>query len=510
MTAAGNAIQSLRKVSTVLRAWLVLCLLLIAASAAAAPPPSVKHSGPALAKSKEKSEAKLSKQEVEELFQSLKSILDFVSDDTKYPIKHAVKHQITSRDKVGEWINERLRDEQTAERLENGELVSKKLGLLPRDFDLRSFYLDLMREQVAGFYNPRNKTMYLLDWMPLAQQRPVMAHELTHALQDQSFQLDDWLKGDKKDDDKDKKKPADLDVGLDAIERDEQELARTALVEGQAMAVLLDYWLAPSQRTVINSPALVETLKESMLEGVGSPVFQGAPLYMKEILAFPYKAGLTFVQELLLEGGKDRAYAAAMRDPPSSSREVMVPKSYLRGEKVAPLTFPKLNPILGDRYTRYDVGAFGQFDVDVFLKEFGGEKMAEKLSKEWRGGAYYALRKKSDKNGERQKLTTGDIALLYLSRWSTPEAAKNFAAVYAGTLLRRYKFAQSQSAPAASVSAAQPVTHWTTDEGPVLVEQQGTTVLVLESFEAEFMSKLREAVFASQAEAVPAMAGAAP
>ncbi|MCI0349500.1 MAG: hypothetical protein L0Z53_08745 [Acidobacteriales bacterium] len=504
MTAAASANQRRHK-PVLTCSYLLLWLLLFAALAPAVFAATAADEPAAFAKTKQKSEPKLSEREVEELFQSLKSILDFVSDDTKYPIKHPVKHQMTSRDKVGEWISERLKDEQTAEKLESGELVSKKLGLLPRDFDLRSFYLDLMREQVAGFYNPKNKTMYLLDWMPLEQQRPVMAHELTHALQDQSFSLDEWLKAGKKEREKDK--ATDLDAGLDAIERDEREAARQALVEGQAMAVLLDYFLAPSQRNVLNSPVLVETMKQSMLEGIGSPVFQSAPLYMKEILAFPYKSGLSFVQELLLEGGKDRAYAAAMHDPPQTTREVMVPKSYLRREEMPPLILPKLNPILGGHYLRYDVGAIGQFDVDVFLKEFSGEKTAEKLAPEWRGGAYYALRKKSG-SGERRKLTTADIALLYLSRWSTPEAARKFASAYAATLIRRYKFAQSHPSPDAGQVG--PVTRWTTDEGPVLVEQQGTTVLVLESFEPEFMSKLRDAVFASQTETVPALAETAP
>lgn len=455
-------------------------------------------------------EPKLSKRETEELFQSLKTILEFVHNDTKYPIRHPVKHQMTSRDKVSEWLNERMRDEKAAERLDNAELMLKKLGLLPREFDLRAFYPELMREQVAGFYNTKNKTMYLLDWMPLDQQHPVMAHELTHALQDQSFQLEQWMKAGRKGTEEEKKgKPTDLDADLEAIERDEEEVARHALVEGQAMAVLLDYFLAPSQRNVTNSPAVVETLKQGMLDGIGSPVFQSAPLYIKESLAFPYKSGLSFVQELLMDGGKDRAYEAAMRDPPRSTREVLMPKAYLRNEKLPPIVLPKLNPILGGQYVRHDVGAFGQFDVEVFLKQFAGEKTAAKLSPEWRGGAYYALRKKMPQGRDQPKLTTEDIAFLYLSRWSSPEAAKNFAAAYAGTLLRRYKFAQSEPAEKNEDGApVQPVTRWTTNEGPVLVEQQGTTVLVLESFDPEFIGRLREAVFASLAESLPAMGGA--
>jgi hypothetical protein len=484
----------------------VLCLLLLACTG------TVHNCEPAKASdvptkssaSSERKEPKLSKSEIDQLFQSLKSILEFVSDDTKYPIQHPVKHQVTSRDKVTEWLKERMRDEEVAQRLDNAELVLKKLGLLPRDFDLTSFYLELMREQVAGFYNTKNKTMYLLDWMPLEQQRPVIAHELTHALQDQSFQLEEWMKAGRKAKDK-KENSKDLDAGLDAIERDEEEVARHALAEGQAMAVLLDYFLAPSQRNVTNSPLFVEALKQSMLEGLGSPVFQSAPLYIKESLAFPYKAGLTFVQELLLHGGKERAYAGAMRDPPRSTREIMVPKAYFTKERLPAITLPKLAPILGDRYVRHDVGAFGEFDVDVFLKEFAGEKTADKLSSEWRGGAYYALRKKEATH--LHKLSTKDIALLYLSRWSSPETAKSFAAAYAGTLMRRYKFAQSQPRPRTASAPevhTQPVTRWTTDEGEVLVEQQGSTVLVLEGFDAETINKLREAVFASQPKALSA------
>jgi len=350
---------------------------------------------------------------------------------------------------------------------------------------------------VAGFYNTKNKTMYLLDWMPLEQQRPVMAHELTHALQDQSFQLEEWMKAGRKPENKNAK-PKDLDDGMESIERDEEEVARHALAEGQAMAVLLDYFLAPSQRNVTNSPLLVEAMKESMLEGVGSPVFQRAPLYIKESLAFPYKAGLGFVQDLLLDGGKDQAYTAAMRNPPRSTREIMVPKAYLRKEALPPLVLPKLAPILGEQYARHDVGAFGQFDVDVFLKEFSGEKTADKLAPEWRGGAYYALRKKDIAAADLKKLTTKDIGLLYLSRWSTPESSKGFATAYAATLLRRYKFAQSQAA----IDSAAPVTRWTTDEGPVLVEQQGTTVLVLESFDPDSTNKIREAVFGAGKQAL--------
>jgi Asp-tRNA(Asn)/Glu-tRNA(Gln) amidotransferase C subunit len=487
--------------SRFLQCWkpFLLCLLLLIAGS------PVAHAQIAAVASEPKKEPRLSKQETKELFHSLKSILEFVHNDTNFPIRHPVKHEMTNRDKVSEWLAERMRDEKVSERFDSAELMLKKLGLLPRDFDLRAFYPELMREQVAGFYNSKNQTMYLVDWMPLDQQHPVMAHELTHALQDQSFDLEKWMKAGREDDEK-KTKPEDLDSGLDAIARDEEEVARHALVEGQGMAVMLNYMLAPSQRNVTNSPVVVETLKQGMLDGAGSPVFQKAPLYIKELLAFPYKSGLTLVQELLIEGGKERAFVTAMRDPPRSTREVMMPKVYLRNEELRPLVLPKLNPILGGHYLRHDVGSFGQFDVDVFLKEFAGEKTANKLAPEWRGGAYYALRKKTEKKRPEPKLKTGDIAFLYLSEWSTAAAAKEFAAVYAATVARRYKFANSEP-PGKTADGVHtlPVTRWSTDEGSVLVEQQGTTVLVLESFEPQFIGKLRDAVLAAPPKEVPGL-----
>ena len=74
------------------------------------------------------------------------------------------------------------------------ELVLKKFGLLPRDFDLGKFLVVLLKEQVAGYYDPKTKTVNLLDWLGADQQKPVLAHELTHALQDQSFNLDKYMK----------------------------------------------------------------------------------------------------------------------------------------------------------------------------------------------------------------------------------------------------------------------------------------------------------------------------
>src|SRR5205085_12242111 len=127
--------------------------------------------------------------EGEELFQSVDEILHVAGPDTLLPVKHDVKKAIVSREQVAKYIDDKFKDDVDRIRFERSELVLKKFGLLPRKFDLHNFLVKLLSEQVAGYYDEKSKTMNLLDWIDPEMQRPVMAHELTHALQDQSFDL---------------------------------------------------------------------------------------------------------------------------------------------------------------------------------------------------------------------------------------------------------------------------------------------------------------------------------
>ena len=139
-------------------------------------------------------EQKISPQEAEKLFRSVDEILQFASKDTLFPIKHEVKRQLVSRDEVESYVSKHTSEDEDAKRLRRSELVLKKFGLLPRDFDLGKFLPLLLKEQVAGYYDPKTRTVNLLDWLGADQQKPVLAHELTHALQDQSFNLEKYMK----------------------------------------------------------------------------------------------------------------------------------------------------------------------------------------------------------------------------------------------------------------------------------------------------------------------------
>src|ERR1700733_14497144 len=234
-------------------------------------------------------EQKISPKEAEELFHDVDQILQFASKDTGLPIKKEVKRRLTTRDEVVAYLQKTMSEDKDARRLQRSELVLKKFGLLPADFDLQTFLVALLREQVAGYYDAKTKTVNLLDWIDADQQRPVLAHELTHALQDQFIGLEKWMKaGDADLDEKKKLTAADF-------ENDEISEARQAVVEGQAMVVLVDYMLEPTGQSLLASPQIADALKEGMLVGSDdSPQFRSAPVFIKEELPFPYRYGLDF------------------------------------------------------------------------------------------------------------------------------------------------------------------------------------------------------------------------
>src|SRR5947209_5704530 len=210
--------------------------------------------------------APMTKEQAKELFRSVDEILGFVSADTKLPIQHSVKRKLISPDEVTKYLKVKFEEDESAKRMERSELVLKKFGLLNKDFHLRPFLLSLLTEQIAGFYDNKTKTVNLLDWIEPDEQKPVLAHELTHALQDQKVGLTKWS-----------------DVGINETSRtvqddnrhlqvDEAETAREAVAEGQAMAVFIDYTLRPSGKTLADAPPeMMAKLKDSVGDTAGSP-----------------------------------------------------------------------------------------------------------------------------------------------------------------------------------------------------------------------------------------------
>jgi hypothetical protein len=422
-------------------------------------------------------EKTISPQQAQELFRSVDEILKFASQDSGLPVRHDVKRELIQRDQLQSYVEKNMRDDKDARRLERSEIVLKKFGLLPRDFDLSTFLVKMLREQVAAYYDPKTNTVNLLNWVDVEQQKPVLAHELTHALQDQSFDLQKWLKDFAEQNAKKDPSPAD-------IKEDEELGARQAVVEGQAMAVLLDYSLAPTGQTLLDAPQITEALKQGMMAGTpDSPSFNSAPIFLKEALTFPYRYGLDFTAALLNAGGKELAFSGVFKNPPTTTREIMEPKAYLAHEKMAAMKLLDFDKDF-DSYERFDIGAMGEFDVDVLVEQYAGDEEAQALYPEWRGGYYFAGRPKTNK--------LAPLALLYVSRWSDGGKAAEFAAVYAKSLAKRYQRAKALGADGKVAEDAPPVDSWRTlrgrhawqtEEGAVVIEVRGAEALISESMD---------------------------
>jgi hypothetical protein len=452
-----------------------------------------------------KPQAKITPEQAEQLFRDVDTILGFASKDTSFPIKHEVKRKLVGREEVVSYLKKNMAEDKDVQRLRRTELVLKKFGLLPKTFDLQTFLVALLEEQVAGYYDAKTKTVNLLDWVLPELQRPVLAHELTHALQDQSFGLDKWLKRDAEDLDSKK------DLTPDDITKDENSEAREAIVEGQAMVVLIDYMLAPTHRTVADSPEVVEVMNEGMAAGTADSIqYKNAPIFMKEALTFPYRYGVEFEAEVLRAQGKDqgkdndsdkdkdkaskqKAFAAVFDNPPRTSREIMEPKTYLAGEHLAPLPLPDFKHIFKN-YDRFDVGAIGEFDVAVLVEQYAGEEASKRIYPNWRGGYYYSVHPKGN--------SAAPLGLVFVSKWASPKAAGQFAAIYARGMAPRYKKVEPNTHSDLDLKKLESLIGdytWLTEDGAVVIDVKGDTVLVTESLDPPITEQFRHAVLPTSA-----------
>jgi hypothetical protein len=204
------------------------------------------------------------------------------------------------------------------------------------------------------------------------------------------------------------------------------------------------------------------------------------------------------------KGGKEKAFAAVLKNPPHTTRQIMEPDTYISGEKIDPMPVPDFKRDFKD-YQKFDIGAMGEFDVAVLIEQYAGKPASKSMYPEWRGGYYYAAKPKLDAKVNSD--TTAALALVYVSRWSSADKAAEFARIYARSLKQRYK--NVEEVTDASTTGVPPENDernldrltgrhaWSTEEGRVVIDGQGDTVLVSESLDAATTAALEKEVFAA-------------
>lgn len=431
------------------------------------------------------SETHISPHQAKELFGAVDELLKFASHETGLPIRHEVKRRLTNRTEIESYLKGKFKDDEDAKRMQHGEIVLKKFGLLDRGFDLRPFLMALLTEQIAGYYDEKTRTVNLLDWLDAEAQKPVLAHELTHALQDQHTDLKKWnnqtsseVSQNAKDD-------------QDHIARDEMDSAREAVLEGQAMAVFVDYSLKPLGKTIVSNPEVVEKVNEQMSASEDSPVMARAPLLLSESMLFPYQEGLSFEQEIWIHQGQTAAFAGALDRPPTSSWEIINPIEYEKRHLPSVPLMPDVHPLTDKLYKPYDIGQVGQLDLQILTELFGGEEVSRELTEAWEGGIYWAGQRRNATVAEQS--TPGSIALFYLSEWKSTASAVRFAHLYAEQLGRKYSGVKHDD----RVSSDR-VEVYSTNEGPVTITTRGKLIFITESFDLDLARKLSELMLDAQ------------
>lgn len=396
---------------------------------------------------------------------STDEILKVVSRLRALDIKQGVKSSFKTKDEIEQFVISDLDENTPPEEFEASQKTLLKLGLVTRSFRLRDYVVQLLREQVAGFYEPKTKEFYLAAWLPISDQKRVIAHELVHALQDQHFNLrrfEDWPKGDS-----------------------DAELAAHALVEGEATLVMIEYDF--EQQGMKLDMNKIGALTDNMIEQDADsdtkayPVLANAPKVLKENLQFPYLYGAGFVGAVL----KNRSWQAldtTYASLPASTEQIMHPERFLIRDYPVKIEVPDLTGALGGNWQKADADVNGEFGLLVALAEFISKRTARAAAAGW-GGDRYALYENKG---------TGALVLAQYTTWDTESDAREFFDAYSERTVKRYKLGKPLD------SNTQPRVY-ETNEGLASIELRGNDVVMIEGAQTrEQLSRVLELIWKSK------------
>lgn len=369
--------------------------------------------------------------------EEIDAIVAGLSDATGFKKTRPIRIETMGREGWKSWIDDQIKANVKPEEIRAEELTLKRFGLIPRDYDLRAATVDLLGEQAAAVYDHRGKRLLLLEETPELMGEIVLVHELAHALADQNFDLTRFLESPKS---------------------DEAQLARLAVVEGQATWLMLDAQLKKMGMSLQSNSAAL-----GMMSSAGSnlaagmfPVFEKAPLYMRETLMFPYAAGVSFQQAAIDRLGK-RAFAEVMRRPPATTREVLHPDLWLSGWKPEPSPLMKFPG--QEIYKVTTEGAVGELDWRILFQQYAGADEARSIALAWRGGGFDLL-----------ETADRDRAVLRFSAvWTDEMTSRKFMRLYQRVLDGKL----SGHRPA---SSDENELRGSSDEGDYIIRRQGRMV----------------------------------
>ena len=349
---------------------------------------------------------------------------------------------------LGEYLRRSFEKDYSPEERARDQKLLSILGMIEPDRDLAALMLGLLTSEIAGLYDQDDRRMYVIaeSSAPSASTKVTFAHEFTHALQDQHFNL----------------KQLDPPEGED----DDRSAAIEALVEGDAVVTMGVY-----AREELTAGERRQYVQER--QGAGPSAFDEAPLVIRESLIFPYDAGARFVAELYRRGGF-AAVDAAYRNPPRSTEQIIHPEKYVAGEAPIEVSLPDLSAALGGGWRQTDSSTLGELDLRIMVEQDTDRPTAERAASGW-GGARYAMLEEA-----------GRATVVFRTAWDSSQDAWEFSQAYRRALRNRLG---SQARVLADTPERQALA--STDLA-TLVALQGRDVVVVLAPDEAIMSRLAQ------------------
>lgn len=368
---------------------------------------------------------------------------------------------LLTRKELGEEMLKVMDREYTPEEWLLMESSYKALRLMPKEMSAKDLMAKLLTEEVAGFYDPETKRMVLIredapakepgfleqlfgakKGFDKGEQKTTLSHEMTHALQDQLYDLLKMQKSVEKDDD--------------------MTMAFSALVEGDATLLMFaDMDGAGDVKDM--DPEVIRTtfsLMSFMLPVAGGATYRKAPAIFRESLVFPYFQGMVFTTTLASRQGWPGVHAA-YASPPTSTEQILHPAKYTSAERDVPqrVILPELDNVVPTGWKHLGGNCLGEFQTSILLK---GLRTARRASEGWDGDRYEIYR---DDDGK--------LALVFASVWDSSKDAEEFATAY-----KQARQPKPDSDEPAAI--------------PPYVKVNNDQVWIIEGFDAEVSQKIEE------------------
>ena len=293
------------------------------------------------------------------------------------PLKHAIPNEVVDKDALRARLLVMASDGKTVAETAAEGLALERWGMIPPGTDYGKLVIDLLTDQIAGYYDPETKKLTIsksagddASWAEM-----VLAHELDHGLQDQSFDL---------------KKFEDLpDTEGDAA------LARHALVEGDGIALMIEVMLVRNHAPIPwGNPEIADAIAKTMATPGGGDSLDKAPLALREAMIFPYREGFSFVAALRQKQPWSAVDAAFVR-PPRSTEQIIHPERYQADDLPIPIAIA-VPAALADRAIAEST-VWGELGFDLWLRSHGVDAgMAAQAAAGWGGDRAVVLARAGD------------------------------------------------------------------------------------------------------------------